>query len=68
MATVEHAPGKSTSVWFTAEEYEHLQAAADVAGVAANAIVRTALRRLLGLPRISSSRVERILDDLATGD
>lgn len=59
------AAGQSTSVWLTAEEYEQLRAAAAQAGISQNSLIRIGLRRMLGLPRISSSRVEAILDDFA---
>jgi hypothetical protein len=65
-AAAPSASGRSTSVYLTGDEYARLQEAADQAGVAANAVVRIALRRLLGLPRVSSSRVEAILDDLGS--
>lgn len=57
--------GVSTSVWLTAEEADLLRQAVGETNVSQNALIRVGLRRLLGLPRISSSRVEAILDDFA---
>lgn len=57
--------GKGTSVYLTQEESARLNELADRTGLARNAIHRIALRRLLGLPRVSSSRVEAILDQYA---
>lgn len=58
--------GRSTSVYLTAEESEALQEAVDRLGVSASAVMRIGLRRVLGLPRVTSSRIESILDELGS--